>query len=176
MGKSAFLVLVISLIFLFACEGKIPSERDITIKPDSVTSDFPDDDTVPKDLVIRLKRSPCKGECPAYMLTIYADGRVKYFGQDSTEVLGQKEDKISEEKVKQLVKVFEKAKYFDLKDEYINEDCTDDMNNVFTTLFINSKVKKIQHNLGCKAPQELNDLENKIDEIVGTKKWIGDSK
>ncbi len=46
------------------------------------------------------------------------------------------------------------------------------------------KEKTIIHNLGCIEiggnwkvfPQQLYNLENKIDEIVETKRWIGERK
>lgn len=176
MRKSAFLVLLISSIFLFACEGNAPNQKDITINPDSVTSQFPDDDSIPDDLIIRLNRTVCFGTCPAYLLTVKADGKVSFFGQDFTETKGQAEGEISKEKIKQLIAEFKKAKFFDLKDNYTTEECSTDTPTVRTTLFINDKVKKIEHSLGCEAPKELTDLENKIDEIVGTKKWIGEKK
>ena len=176
MKKSVFLVLIISSLFLFACEGKVSDQKDITINPDSVKTVFPNDESIPEDLIIRLKRTVCFGECPAYMLTIKADGKVNFFGQDHTKVKGQAEGAISEEKIKQLIEEFKKVKFFDLEDNYLTGNCDTDSATVHTTLFINGKTKRIEHNLGCKEPKELTKLENKIDEIVGTSKWIGDKK
>ncbi len=173
MRQTIFLFLIISSIFLFACEGKVSQQKDITINPDSVTSVFPTDDSIPEDLIIRLKRTVCFGKCPAYMLTIKADGKVSFFGQDHTKVKGQAEGEISEEKLKQLIEEFKKVKFFDLEDNYLTGNCDTDSPTVHTTLFINGKTKKIEHNLGCKEPKELTELENKIDEIVGAEKWIG---
>ncbi len=174
MKKLAFLVLLISLFLLTSCDN-LESKTD-SPKGEPVSKVFPTDDSIPEDLIIRLKRTPCYGECPAYMLTVKADGKVNFFGQDFTETKGQAEGEISVKKIKQLIQLFKKAKFFELKDNYITENCATDNQTVSTTLLINSKVKKIEHNLGCQAPEELTNLEDKIDEIVGTKKWIGKKK
>ena len=178
MRKLTFSITFLSLLFMISCDILV-SKTD-SQKP-SVTSEkklevFPTDDSIPEDLIIRLNRTVCFGTCPAYLLTVKADGKVSFFGQDHTETKGQAEGEISEEKIKQLIAEFKRAKFFELKDNYTSEKCGTDTPTARTTLFINSKVKKIEHDLGCEAPKELTDLENKIDEIVGTKKWIGEQK
>ena len=175
MRKSALLALIISFVFLFSCEGNVPDQKEISISPDSVEEVFPADDSIPEDVIIRLNRTVCFGKCPAYLLTVKADGQVNFFGQDHTKTKGQAKDKISKEKVKQLLTEFKNAKFFELNDNYNSTNCSKDNPTIRTTLFINKKVKKIEHDLGCDAPQELTNLENQIDEIVGTEKWIGNS-
>jgi hypothetical protein len=168
MRKLTILIILTGLLSFISCDGLFPQNQ--TPNP------FPNDESIPEDLIIRLKRTPCYGTCPAYMLTIKADGKVSFFGQDFTEVKGQAEGEISKEKVKELIAEFKKANFFELDDNYTSKNCATDNPTVRTTLFINSKVKKIEHDLGCEAPKELTDLENNIDEIVGTKKWIGDGE
>lgn len=168
MKKSALLFLIISLFFLASCDSLVSK----TNPPDP----FLVNGKIPDDLIVRLQRTPCYGTCPAYMLTVKANGKVDFFGQDFTEVKGQTEGEISEDKIKQLIEEFKQAKFFALDDNYTSKNCATDNPTVRTTLFINGKVKKIEHDRGCEAPKELTDLENKIDEIVGTQKWIGEPK
>lgn len=178
MKKLAFAITFLSLLLFVSCKDSI-SKTDLPKTSATVekqTEVFPTDGSIPEDLIIRLKRTVCYGRCPAYMLTVKADGKVNFFGQDFTETKGQVEGEISKDKIKQLIEAFKQAKFFALADNYTLEDCATDNPTVSTTLFINDKVKKIEHDLGCKAPQKLTDLENKIDEIVGTKKWIGEKK
>lgn len=176
MQKLATSITFLSLLLFVSCKDSV-SKTD-SPKPSATvekqTEIFPTDGSIPEDLIIRLKRTVCYGKCPAYMLTVKADGKVNFFGQDFTETKGQVEGEISKDKIEQLIEAFSQAKFFELKDDYISENCATDNPTVRTTLFINDKVKKIEHDLGCKAPKELTDLENKIDEIVGTKKWIGE--
>ncbi len=178
MKKSVFSVFLVSLFLFVSCDNL--ASKTESPKPsatvEKVSEVFPVDNSIPEDLIIRLKRTVCYGTCPAYMLTVKADGKVNFFGQDFTETKGQAEGEISKENLKELIAEFKKVDFFALDDNYTSEDCATDNPTVSTTLFMNDKVKKIEHDLGCKAPQELTDLEDKIDEIVGTKKWIGDKK
>ncbi len=178
MQKLATSITFLSLLFFVSCDSLV-SKTDTpksTATVEKQNEIFPTDGSIPEDLIIRLKRTVCYGTCPAYMLTVKADGKVNFFGQDHTETKGQAEGEISKDKLKQLIEAFKQAKFFELKDDYITENCATDNPTVRTTLFINDKVKKIEHDLGCKAPQELTDLEDKIDEIVGTKRWVGEQK
>ncbi len=172
MRKSALVILFVSLVFLLACESNNPNQTDISISPDSIEDVFPTDDSIPEDLIIRLQRTPCYGECPAYMMTVKADGKVSFFGQNHVKYKGQTEDKINKEKIKQLIQEFKKADFFNLEDNYTSKNCATDNPTVRTTLFINGKTKKIEHDKGCEAPKELIALEDKIDKIVGTEKWV----
>jgi hypothetical protein len=178
MKRSAFLVFLIGLFLLASCGNSEPKTNSPISSSNSekISQVFPNDDSIPEDLIIRLNRTACYGTCPAYLLTVKADGKVSFFGQNFTETKGQAEGEISKEKIKELIQEFKKAKFFELNDNYTSEKCGTDNSTVRTTLFINDKVKKIEHDLGCEAPPELTNLEDKIDEIVGTKKWIGDKK
>lgn len=170
MRKFAPLILLFGMIFLVACGDAVLKSSTPTPNP------FPTDGSIPEDLIIRINRTPCFGTCPVYRMTVKADGNVKFFGRDHTEIKGETEGEISKEKIKELIEEFKKANFFALQDKYTTEDCATDNPSVNTTLFINGQVKKIEHHAGCKAPPELSVLENKIDEIVGTQKWIGEQK
>ncbi len=154
----------------------------------SSPTDIPADSKIPEDLIITLERTGCyagKNVCPTYKLTVKSDGAVVFEGKDVTEIKGKVEDKISAEKVKQLVAEFQKADYFNLENSYDYKNCPStatDRPNANTSIQINGKRKTIHHYLGCKGkdseifPAQLFELENKIDEIVETKRWIGERK
>ncbi|HZS43525.1 MAG TPA: DUF6438 domain-containing protein [Blastocatellia bacterium] len=139
---------------------------------------------IPKDLKITLERTICYGTCPSYILTISADGTVTFDGRQYTKQKGVVTGKINQDHVKQLIAEFDKAKYFSLKDRYQtqNDGCPEvwtDAPAVTTSFKANGRQKKIVHYLGCEEgngkgvyPKLLHDLENKIDEIVGTEQWI----
>lgn len=154
----------------------------------NAATDFPADGEIPEDLTMTLKRTGCfagANACPTYELTVKADGAVVFEGIDVTEVKGRVEDKISVEKVKQLIAEFRKADYFNLENSYDYENCpstSTDQPDAITSIKINGKQKKVRHYLGCKGkeaeifPARLTGLEKKIDEIVETKRWIGERK
>jgi hypothetical protein len=137
---------------------------------------FPTDNHIPDDLNIRLVRTQCYGTCPAYTLTVKADGGVTFVGREFTRTEGQVEDEIDQAKINALIREFKKANFFAFDDSYTQEsgsDCSTDSPTVTTTLTINSTTKEVEHYWGCEAPGELGELEDKIDEIVGTERWIG---
>jgi len=125
-----------------------------------------------EELVITLERTACFGKCPVYSLMIKGDGTVIYAGVDFVRTRGIQETTVSMNAINQLVMEFEKADYFALNDSYTNFGISD-MPSVNTSISIGGKTKAIKHYLGDRsAPNQLTELENKIDEIVNSAQWI----
>jgi hypothetical protein len=124
------------------------------------------------DVVITLERGPCFGACPVYKLTVYGDGRVIYEGIRFVGVEGTKTVTIIENKVRQLVSEFQAIDYFSLNDGYTHTDATD-MPSTITSITIAGQTKTVAHYHGdFGAPEELTALEDKIDKIVSTERWV----
>lgn len=140
--------------------------------------------SIPADTLITLKRSACYGTCPDYTLTVSADGTVTFEGREYVKTKGVVKANLPPEKLRQLIALFDEAKYFSFKDKYQTEEdgCPEvwtDYPSAVTSIRINGKSKTVSHYLGCQDgrakliyPKGLNKLENQIDEIVGTQKWI----
>ncbi len=141
------------------------------------------------ELSLTMKRTACLGHCPVYELNIKPDGKVIFEGIQDTKVKGKTESNLSKEKTNQLISEIENAGFFLLKDFYDkgSGNCpTIATDNPTVTLSIkfNEKGKVITHYLGCIEeplkmeifPQKLYNLENKIDQIVETKRWIREGK
>jgi ankyrin repeat protein len=123
-------------------------------------------------VVMTLSRSGCYGTCPAYDLEIRGDGTLIYEGKGFVVVTGEHRDHLSEEQVEVIVGAFRKADYFSLKDEYryLVTDCP-----TYTTSFQVDRVKKsvtdyVGEELGM--PEAVTELEQTIDQVAGTTKWI----
>lgn len=149
-------------------------------------------------LSLKMKRSGCYGRCPVYDLTVQPDGEIIFEGKNWTETVGKADDKLSEEQLENLVLEIEKANFFSLENVYDwdSGNCPElasDMPGVNLTINLNGKEKTINHYHGCFDkdnssagkpvniaerifPQQLYNLENGIDEIIGTKRWIGERK
>lgn len=133
--------------------------------------------TVP---VITLERTPCFGTCPAYKLTIYDDGKVEYEGKDYVKRKGKAEGQITKAELEALVGEFERIDYLNLADNYTlnSKNCPQgwtDNPTAVTSFNRKDKTKKIVHYHGCQGSnvlQQLTALENKIDQVVNTKRWI----
>jgi len=150
---------------------------------------FPNNDgEIPSDFAATLERMACYGKCPVYKLSVAADGTVVFDGQEFTATTGRAGGKLSSAKMRELIEAFRAADYFGFEDIYSEgRNCpvtATDSPTAITSLRINGRQKKIHHYLGCSEgserlsiyPPELYELENRIDEIVGTKQWIGGGK
>lgn len=168
-------VILSILLLAISCSVSSPEPSD----PDP----FPQDAGIPADLEIKLERTGCfagANACPTYKLTVNADGSVVFEGIDLTTVKGRAEDKISPEKMRLLIAEFQRADFFNLKDSYDYPNCPSiatDSPNANTSIRMNGQDKTIHHYLGCLGedlktfPAQLTELEDKIDEIVGTDRW-----
>jgi hypothetical protein len=133
--------------------------------------------TVPEDFVIRLDRSTCFGECPAYSVTIDARGTVTYEGKKFVRVVGHQTDRIPVSQVLALAEAVNRIRFFELNDSYRtihNPDGTEtmvtDLPTTVVTVTRDGRSKQIVDYLG--APEPMKQLEKQIDETAGTKRWI----
>ena len=141
------------------------------------------------EVVITLVRSACYGSCPAYQVTIRGDGLVHFttgtspidavdgvhrqFARSSGVLLpGTHEDRVPPEAVNTLLKQFEAADFWRLKDEY-RYPVTDVPTQV-VTLAVGDRSKTVVDYMGTRAgmPQAAADLEDAIDRVAGTDRWV----
>ena len=129
---------------------------------------------------ITLARSACFGTCPVYQLTIKSDGRVTFEGKRFTKTTGIANGTISSRDFRSLVNEFEKINYFSLADAYTpgTKECPQritDLPSADTSIRLNGKTKSVAHYHGCGTEGvlgKLTALEDRIDEVAGTQKWI----
>ena len=162
----SFFKLFFLAISLICCAGVVPAQEPI-----------------PVDTLITLQRSTCLGTCPDYTLTISGKGNVTFNGRFYVKVTEAKA-KLDPKKVRALIAAFETASFFSLQDQYrtSKDGCPEvwtDNPMVNTSIRINGRSKAISHYHGCQSgdgsfiyPKALTELEDQIDHIVGTKKWL----
>jgi ankyrin repeat protein len=123
-------------------------------------------------VVMTLSRTMCYGACAAYQVEIRGDGTVNYKGDEFVVVKGEHTDHLPKEAVEELIEAFRKADYFSLQDEY-REPITDQPT-ILTSFAVDQVKKTVTDYAGRRAgmPQSVTDLEETIDRIVNTKKWI----
>jgi hypothetical protein len=125
-----------------------------------------------KSVEINLTRSMCYGRCPEYTLKIHGDGSVHFSGRHYVAATGDHEAQVSPGAVKELVQKFEQAHFFAAADRYA-ASVTD--NPTYTlTLIVGGKKKTVTDYVGTQAgmPLVITDLENAVDELADTKRWI----
>jgi Domain of unknown function (DUF6438) len=135
-------------------------------------------------LELTLERTACYGICPVYTVKVLSDGKIVFDGEKNTGVKGEATDTLSKEKKAQLIEAIDAADVFSLNNSYMGseDDCparATDAPSVNLTVKLNGKEKSIKHYWGCVEekdykvhPASLYTLENKIDEILDTKRWI----
>ncbi len=104
----------------------------------------------------------------SYSLKITGDGTVEYDGSASVCVEGKHRGHINEEEVRALLQDFRSAKYFSLDDEY-GGVATDSYTTV-SSITIGDQKKQIEYMHG--APQELSSLEDAIDNVSHSRRWV----
>jgi len=130
--------------------------------------------------MITLERGVCFGTCPSYIVTLASDGKVTWEGRDFVKTKGKATAQIKPEDFKKLAREFERIKYFSLDDTYEpgRPGCATsatDMPSARTAIQTDGKTKSVSHYYGCRDSEVLRTLtalERKIDEVIGTEKWI----
>jgi len=129
-------------------------------------------------MIIKLTKGGV-GIGPDYSLTIHGNGKVIYAGIENVKVKGKVESSIDNNKVVSLLSQFKEAGFFSLNDVYSVEDS---VGRPYTIISISIPkengemvTKSIKYHHGDRnVPKELKTLENKIDEMVDTNRWVGD--
>lgn len=137
-----------------------------------------------------------------YKVEIQPDRKVNFTKYDgrflTSKITKNAESNLEKEKIAQLITEIETSDFFSLDSEYgyKEKNCPvkiSDNDSVKIFIKLNGREKKINHNLGCSTltsedrkkgvdwkdrifPQQLYKLENRIDEIIETKRWIGTGK
>jgi len=137
--------------------------------------------------ILTLERTVCYGWCPSYKITVTGDGRVTYEGRKFVKNVGRRGKVLDPGSLQRLADEFRRLGYFNLRDHYASSEdgCPTvwtDNPSVITSVRVRGTTKTVEHYLGCQYeidsrrgpyPEDLTAFENQIDEIVGTKQWIG---
>jgi hypothetical protein len=132
----------------------------------------------PNPPAVTLERAPCFGTCPVYQVSIWRNGTVRFVGRRHVAYAGEVTESIPPARVDSLVAELKAGGYFDFADKYLFDEpaCgqyATDSPVVVTSLSVDGRTKEIRHDYGCRAaPRELGRLEQRIDEVAGSKRWI----
>ncbi len=153
-------------LFADASECEITAFREGRCQPGRQKIAHP----IPPDTLITLERTVCLTPCPVYRLHIDARGLVTYEGVVNVRIEGVQHDQISQDDLWRLLEAFRQARYFYMFDSYSGGATCG--TNVYTSLTINGRTKKIKRYTGSVSPPELVELEMLIDEIANSSQWI----
>ena len=125
-----------------------------------------------------FERTPCFGTCPVYKISVSGNGDVRFEGIRNVDSVGTFTGHIDAAAVQKLARAFEDAKYFSMLSSYSQNNCPvygTDASRILTSITTPEHTKSVDHDLGCgdQAPAALPVLYRAFDEIVGTRRWIG---
>jgi hypothetical protein len=96
---------------------------------------------IPSDLLITLERTWCLGTCPIYEVSIDAQGRVAWRGQDYVDLPGEQSAQIPLDRVRELLARFEAIDFDALHDSY--DVAVTDIPGAFISLRRNATSKRV---------------------------------
>ena len=135
----------------------------------------------PNAIEITMARTGCFGSCPSYQLSIHGDGRVDYEGHEFVWQCGKTGSSLRQLEVEQILEALDEARFFSMDDRAFT--WTSDVPAAIITVKLNGKTKTVRgqwsvyFDVGLsKTQMEFAGAANKIDEIVGSKKWIGNGR
>ena len=126
---------------------------------------------------VQLERRPCYGTCPVYTVALFDDGTVQFDGVQHVAAQGRQTAHIDQRAVADLVARLDRAGFSALPDRFVagSPSCGDYANDaptVIVTLRRGTVFKTVQHDRGCAAALSLNALEQAIDSVANTARWI----
>jgi ankyrin repeat protein len=120
---------------------------------------------------ILLERSGCFGSCPSYTVTLTTQGIV-FVGEGSVVAIGQHSDAIDADQVRKLAQNFIAADFYSMDASYF-ASVTD--NPIYTlSIDIDGRKKSVTDYVGTweGMPAVIGELEDEVDELAQTKRWI----
>jgi hypothetical protein len=148
--SKTFFLLAICMMLMAACKTKTGGSP-------KVASDFS----------LEIQHTGCRGNCPAYNITVDAKGNATYNGRRAVEMMGNYKKTLDAKTVEALSQSIIDAHFWDFEEEYGGEVA--DIPGVVTIVTIDGKTKRV--NDIRNAPKELKELEAKLEALIGTEGW-----
>ena len=135
---------------------------------------------------ITLERTACFGNCPAYSVTVTADGKVNFTGHayvQTTQASGQ----ATPAQLAAIHDALARADFAAMRTSYVsrNDGCEmvmTDQPGIKITVADASGSRSVDFYLGCTGAAaeavrpRIEQLANRIDQQLGTRRWIGTPK
>lgn len=153
-GLAAGITFVVAAMAIFSTGSTTANENNLGIV------------AVPDDLVISQERSACLGTCPVYQLQIYGNGTVYYEGRAFVSPTGVHLYNISRSEIAKLVSESNRIGFYSLNDRY--GTFAFDASTSHISILMNENKKDVVIAFGS-VPEELQELQNKIEKAAGIK-------
>lgn len=149
---------VVLMVLLVALSTACRSTQKTPVLSDALPSGEP---------LFSLRKTECRGKCPAYELRIWDNGTALLTARKNFPRIGSFRQQLATQQIETLTKAFVEARFFDFKDEYTSR--TTDLPTTFITFSHQGQVKRIRDYHG--APAELKQLETLLEQIAESDAW-----
>jgi Domain of unknown function (DUF6438) len=181
----------VAVLLVSACasraadEPEAPAPEPVAARPEPTIPRESARDTgpapLPDDARIELARGACYGPCPIYRVVLTADGEVRWHGERHVATLGDATAKIPVAAFSQLWQAVAAAPFGILPDDEradhpVCPHVFSDSPTVVVTLTgtgVDARVVDY-HGTDCAPLTAFRELEAQIDEVAGTRPWIGE--
>ena len=120
-----------------------------------------------KNILLRIQKTPCFGDCPVYTLSIDKKGNVIYNGSDYVLEKGIREFTLTETQLENITKTLVKKDFSEFKKVYDNPEISD-----LASTFIAHNGKQIEIRLWNNIPDELIEVHEYVEGILLDKKFF----
>ncbi len=126
-------------------------------------------------ITIVLKRGACYGSCPVYDVSI-TTRTITFDGHHCVAALGKHTAPVEKQKVRELAKKFVADDFYSMDARYVAS--ITDSPAYRLSIAIDGKTKEVTDYVGLSAgmPRVIEELENDVDALAQTKRWIGQSE
>ena len=127
--------------------------------------------------LISIRKSPCFGTCPVYTLSVTHDGSVRFEGIAFTDAEGVMESILSPDQLTAIAEEIVRSNFFGYKHDDKCVFFATDNPSVKLDIRWHERERSADVNLGCekRMPDPIPELADRIDKIVNTMQWIGDT-
>lgn len=123
--------------------------------------------------VVSIDRGPCVGQCSEYFVSVNGLGEVIFEGRRLVCARGRHTAQAPRDDVRRLVLQMLDRRYFEIS--WPPGPVTSAQPTVKLSLSHGGRLREIEHDLGdVNAPLWLRTLEERIDAIAGTSRWLPD--
>lgn len=127
-------------------------------------------------ITIVLQRSACYGTCPSYTVAVSTDAGIVFNGYAYVAASGRHTDTVDPDAVRVLARKFVAVDFYSMDAEY-RAGVTDNPTYVLSVT-IDGHTKKVVDYVGSWVgmPAVITDLENAVDTLARTQRWITGSE
>jgi hypothetical protein len=134
---------------------------------------------IPAENVFVFERTGCYGNCPAYSVMLFESGLLVFSGDEFTKLRGVKTEKVPQELFHKIQVLLKENEFNTFEESYSFGDiCKESLMDLPSSriyMQYANKVKEVFHDHGCRGFERESDLEGleaKIDDLLGTEKWV----